>query len=68
MDIKHGIVKTIKRDKGYGFIRNENGSDIFFHASRLDNIDFEDLVEGQPVGYLEVEESKGIMAVNVIAI
>lgn len=67
MDIKHGTVKAVK-EKGYGFIKSESGKDIFFHASRLAGVEFEDLAEGQPVEYLEEEGPKGVMAVDVTVV
>ena len=56
-----GIVKTIYHDKGFGFIRQDDGTDIFFHASGVCNPPkFEDLREGMPVNYFLVEyEKKG---------
>ena len=44
---------TIKRltDKGFGFIANSSGTDIFFHMSAVEGVRFEDLREGQKVSY-----------------
>lgn len=68
MDIKHGTIKAMRRDKGYGFITSDDGSEIFFHASRVLNIDFAEMTVGQPVEYVEEEGPKGIMAVDVMVI
>ncbi len=60
---------TIKRlmDKGYGFVEQENGEDLFFHFSDVEGVDFNDLKEGDKVDY-EVGESdrgKGPKAMNI---
>ena len=58
---------TIKRltDKGFGFISNESGSDLFFHMSSLDGVRFEELREGQKVSFVEGRGPKGPRAENV---
>jgi cold shock protein len=55
-----------KRSEGYGFIKPEDGSkDVFFHASSLVEIAFDDLAEGETVTF-EVEQGpKGPAAANV---
>ena len=52
-----GTIKRIVRDKGFGFITPDDGSDdIFFHRSRLGpRIEFEELREGDEVGRLRAE-------------
>ncbi len=49
-----GTVTRIVRDRGFGFIRTESGSEIFFHHSMLPAGVFDSLPEGQPVEF-EVE-------------
>jgi cold shock protein len=58
---------TIKRltDKGFGFISNESGSDLFFHMSTVEGVRFEDLREGQKVTFNEGRGPKGPRAENV---
>ncbi|HEY0195096.1 MAG TPA: cold shock domain-containing protein [Kofleriaceae bacterium] len=58
---------TIKRltDKGFGFISNEKGVDMFFHMSAVEGVRFEDLREGQKVSYNEGRGPKGPRAENV---
>lgn len=68
MDIKHGTIKAMRRDKGYGFITSDDGREFFFHASRVLNIDFAEMTVGQPVEYVEEEGLKGIMAVDVMVV
>jgi len=58
---------TIKRltDKGFGFIANGTGTDMFFHMSAVEGVRFEDLREGQKVSYTEGRGPKGPRAENV---
>ncbi len=62
--MKGSIVR--KRDEGYGFIKPEDGDkDVFFHASSLVDIVFDELKEGDVVSF-EVEQGpKGPAAANV---
>ena len=55
-----------KRDEGYGFIKPEQGDkDVFFHASALELVEFDDLQEGDVVSFDIEEGPKGPAAVNV---
>ena len=55
-----------KRDEGYGFIKPEEGDkDVFFHASALELVEFDDLQEGDTVSFDIEEGPKGPAAVNV---
>jgi CspA family cold shock protein len=55
-----------KRDEGYGFIKPETGDkDVFFHASALELVEFDDLQEGDVVSFDIEEGPKGPAAVNV---
>ena len=58
---------TIKRltDKGFGFIEDGSGKDIFFHMSSLEDVTYEELREGQKVTYTEGEGPKGPRAEQV---
>ncbi len=58
---------TIKRltDKGFGFISNESGSDLFFHMSTVEGCALRGLREGQKVSYNEGRGPKGPRAENV---
>jgi CspA family cold shock protein len=58
---------TIKRltDKGFGFIKPDNGPDLFFHMSNVEGVQFRDLKEGQKVSYNEGRGPKGPRAENV---
>ena len=60
-----GEVLRFNKDKGYGFIKGENGQDIFFHYSQLVMEGFKDIAVGSKVEF-DVEESpKGLRANNV---
>jgi cold shock protein len=62
--MKGSIVR--KRDEGYGFIKPETGDkDVFFHASALVEIAFDDLKEGDAVTFDVEEGPKGPAATNV---
>lgn len=60
-----GTVKWFNADKGYGFITQPEGDDVFCHYSAIEMPGFKTLKEEQEVEF-EVEESpKGLQAVNV---
>ncbi len=62
--MKGSIVRL--QDKGFGFIKPEDGSkDVFFHASALVEVSFDDLREGDVVMFEVVEGPKGPAAANV---
>ena len=58
---------TIKRltDKGFGFIVDAGGHDLFFHMSSVEGCHYEDLREGQQVSYNVGSGPKGPRAENV---
>lgn len=60
-----GKIKKIVRERGFGFIIDADGKEVFFHQSGLIDASFDALNEGQEVSF-EVEKSpKGPRAVNV---
>ena len=60
-----GVVKWFNEKKGYGFLSQEDGDDVFVHYSSIQGDGFKTLKEGDPVE-LEVQEGpKGPQAVNV---
>lgn len=64
-----GIVKFFNSEKGYGFIRPEDGgSDLFVHISAVSQSGLETLEQGQAIGYeLEPDKKgKGPKAVNLV--
>jgi len=58
---------TIKRltDKGFGFIEDGSGKDVFFHSSSLSDTSYDDLSEGQKVSFNIGQGPKGPRAENV---
>ena len=60
-----GTVKWFNNQKGYGFISDESGKDIFVHYSGLDMEGFKTVEEGQAVEFDVVDGAKGPQAVNV---
>lgn len=60
-----GTVKWFNNQKGYGFISDENGKDIFVHYSGLNTEGFKSLDEGAAVEFDVVEGAKGPQATNV---
>lgn len=63
-----GRVKWFNDKKGYGFIEQENGEDVFVHFSAIQGDGFKTLGEGQEVEF-EVESGpKGVHAKNVVKI
>lgn len=61
-----GTIKKIMRDKGFGFIVPDDGSDdVFFHRSRVERIQFEDLREGDEVEFQVRPGEKGPQAFAV---
>lgn len=63
-----GTVKWFNNTKGYGFITDENGTEVFVHYSGLNMEGFKSLSEGQNVEYDINEGEKGLQAVNVTVI
>ena len=60
-----GTVKWFNNQKGYGFISDQNGNDVFVHYSGLNMDGFKSLEEGIAVEYEVVDGAKGPQAVNV---
>ena len=63
--MKKGTVKWFNNQKGYGFISDEGGKDIFVHYTGLNMEGFKTLNEGQEVEFEVIEGAKGPQAVNV---
>jgi CspA family cold shock protein len=59
-----GTVKR-KTNRGFGFIRTNRGSDIYFDMSAVDGITFAELREGQRVSYNEITSGSRKRAENV---
>ena len=60
-----GTVKWFNNQKGYGFIYDSEGNDVFVHYSGLNMEGFKSLDEGEAVEYDVIQGQKGPQAVNV---
>ncbi len=63
-----GTVKWFNDAKGFGFIEQENGSDVFVHFSAIRGDGFKSLSEGDKVSFEVVDSPKGPKADNVTKI
>ncbi len=61
-----GTVKWFNESKGFGFIEQESGKDIFVHFSAIQGDGFKTLNDGQSVEFDVTQDEKGEKAVNVI--
>ncbi len=61
-----GIVKWFNDAKGYGFITQPTGEDIFVHFSAIVGDGFRTLSEGEEVEYEVRETDRGLQAANVV--
>jgi cold shock CspA family protein/nitroreductase len=57
--MKRGTIKTVIAERGFGFIRTEAGTDLFFHRSACREVAFEALRPGQAVTYEEGSDPRG---------
>ncbi len=62
-----GTVKWFNDQKGFGFISQENGPDVFVHFSAISGQGFKTLTEGQRVEFDVTQGPKGPQAANVRA-
>jgi len=63
-----GTVKWFNETKGFGFISQESGPDVFVHYSAITGDGFKSLAEGQKVEMDVTEGKKGPQAENVVAV
>ena len=63
-----GTVKWFNNQKGYGFISDEQGNDVFVHYSGLNMDGFKSLEEGATVEFEVVEGAKGPQATSVTVV
>jgi len=63
-----GTVKWFNEKKGYGFIQQDGGPDVFVHFSAIKGDGFKTLAEGQSVEFEVVQDAKGAKAQNVVRV
>jgi cold shock protein len=66
--MQKGKVKWFNETKGYGFITQDDGVDVFVHYSEIQSNSFKTLAEGQEVSFEVTDGPKGPKAVNVLKI
>jgi CspA family cold shock protein len=63
-----GKVKWFSKQKGYGFIEQENGEDVFVHFQSVVGEGFRTLEEGQNVEFDVIQGLRGVQASNVMVL
>ena len=63
-----GTVKWFNDSKGFGFIEQESGPDVFAHFSNIAGDGFKSLTEGQKVEFTVTDGQKGPQAENIVPI
>lgn len=67
MKQRTGIIIKTFRSRGFGYILDEEGKEIYFHAAGTVKPKFEKLREGNAVKYYLAESSRGVRAIGVVA-
>ncbi|MFM0856185.1 cold-shock protein [Streptococcus suis] len=60
-----GTVKWFNAEKGFGFIAQENGPDVFAHFSEIQSNGFKSLEDGQKVTFEVEQGQRGLQAINI---
>ena len=60
-----GRIKKMVRDRGFGFIRGDDGKEVFFHRSGMNGSDYDSISEGDNVEYVIQEGPRGARAEHV---
>jgi len=63
-----GTVKWFNESKGFGFIEQQSGPDVFAHFSAISGSGFKTLAEGQAVEFTITQGQKGPQAENIVAV
>ncbi|MGX7200636.1 cold-shock protein [Enterococcus nangangensis] len=64
--MEKGTVKWFNAEKGFGFIQQENGNDVFVHFSAIEGDGFKTLEEGQAVNFDIETTDRGPQAAHVV--
>ena len=68
MSTTTGTVKWFDDSKGFGFISQESGPDVFAHFSQIQGNGFKSLAEGQKVEFTITQGQKGPQAENIVPV
>lgn len=68
MSTTTGTVKWFNETKGFGFIEQQSGPDVFAHFSAIASSGFKTLAEGQSVEFTVTQGAKGPQAENIVCI
>ncbi|SDK65992.1 MULTISPECIES: cold-shock protein [Microbulbifer] len=63
-----GTVKWFNESKGFGFIEQQSGPDVFAHFSAISSSGFRTLLEGQKVEFTVTQGQKGPQAENIVVL
>ncbi len=63
-----GTVKWFNSEKGYGFLSQANGPDVFVHFTAIEGTGYRSLSEGQKVEFSVEKGPKGLQAAKVVAV
>jgi CspA family cold shock protein len=63
--VTSGRIKKVIPDRGFGFVRADDGNEVFFHRTEVGTIDFDGLEEGDQVTFDIVDSPKGPRARNM---
>jgi CspA family cold shock protein len=66
MSTTTGTVKWFNDSKGFGFIEQESGPDVFAHFSQIKGDGFKSLADGQKVEFTVTQGQKGLQAENIV--
>jgi CspA family cold shock protein len=65
--MREGFIAAVKLDKGFGFVAELCGPEVFFHASSLVGLDFDELLIGRRIRFDVVSSPRGFEARNIRA-
>ncbi len=68
MSTTTGTVKWFNESKGFGFIEQESGPDVFAHFRAIQGTGFKTLIEGQKVQFEVTQGQKGPQAENIVVL